>query len=463
MSLKKIALFFALLLAAAAAVAGEIDAFVDQTLREIPGTIPSIAVVVVQNGKVVYLREPNTPYYIGSTTKAYTGLACAILAQRGKLDLDAPVTKYLPEAKLEKAPTLRAFLTHTSGIENDPIGWRTAYTGEHTPALLVSLLGTASRPAKPGFQYDNLGYVVASLVIERVTGKPWQDALGELVFAPLGMRHTTAYMSKAGKLPPGYLFSGTSSLVKNDKMMHAAGGIVTTASDLARWLEANVTKGRLDGKQRIPAAAFEEAQRLQVPVERARSVIPTRGYGFGWYQGDYDGEEILYHGGGFPGWHSLFTFMPKRGIAVGMMTNTSSPVGAGLGDKIVSGIYDRLLGKPAPTVAELKEQVEKRKQAMLDDAAKRAQRPWMLKHPNAAYTGRYENPRYGTITIEERGGKLYASLANLRGVLEAFTQPETARVEFVPEQGDVLTFHFADDGTIDALKWDKEEFRRVKP
>lgn len=84
---------------AAAATTNDIDAFVNQAMREIPAA-PSIAVAVVQDGKVVYLREPDTPYYIGSTTKAYTGLACAILAQRGKLDLDAPITKYLPEAKL---------------------------------------------------------------------------------------------------------------------------------------------------------------------------------------------------------------------------------------------------------------------------------------------------------------------------------------------------------------------------
>src|ERR1043165_3767003 len=312
-----------LLIAVSASAANDIDAFVNQALREIPGTIPSIAVVVVQNGKVVYLREPNTPYYIGSTTKAYTGLACAILGQRGELDLDAPISKYLPEVKLEKAPTLRAFLTHTSGIENDPIVFRTAFTGEHTPALLVSLLNS-STPAKPGFQYDNLGYVVASLVIERLTGK----------------------------LTPG-------GLVKSDQMMHAAGGIVTTASDLARWMEANLAKGRIDGKQRIPAAAFDEAQRLQVPVPRERNAIPTRGYGFGWFLGDYDGEEILFHGGGFPGWHSMFSFMPRRSIPVSVMTNTTSPLGIGLADKIDSGIYDRLLGKPTPAVAELKEKADK--------------------------------------------------------------------------------------------------------
>lgn len=450
--MKRIAVTLALFLAAAVAAASEIGAFVDRTLREIPGTIPSIAVAVVQDGKVVYMHDPKTPYYIGSTTKAYTGLACAVLAQRGKLDLDAPITKYLPEAKLEKAPTLRAFLTHTSGLENDPIVFRTAYTGEHSPALLVSLLAS-STPAKPGFQYDNLGYVVASLVIERVTGKPWQDALDELVFAPLGMRHTTAYMSKAGKLPAGYLFGRDGALTpvaltKNDQMMHAAGGIVTTAEDLGRWLQANLANR---------GAAFAEAHRQQVAVAREHPPFAGKGYGFGWYEGSYDGEDILFHGGGYPGWHSFFSFMPKRGIAVGVMTNTSSPLGAALADKIASGIYDRLLDKPAPSIAELKERIDKGRKALLDDVAKRAARPWSLKQPNAAYAGRYENPLYGTIAIEERDGKLYATLANLHSVLEAFIEPETARVELVPDGGDVFRFH---DG---ALTWQKVEFRRVRP
>jgi len=203
--MKRLALLLVLAAAACASVERpDIKAFVEQTLRDVPA-MPSLAIAVVKDGRVVYLREPNTPYYIGSTTKAYTGLACAILAQRGQLDLDAPITKYLPEVTLAKAPTLRAFLTHTSGIENEAIVFRTAFTGEHTASQLVSMLNS-SKPAKPGFQYDNLGYVVASLVMERVTGKPWQDTLDELVFAPLGMRHTTARMSNAGRLPAGYLF-----------------------------------------------------------------------------------------------------------------------------------------------------------------------------------------------------------------------------------------------------------------
>ena len=85
----------------------------------------------------------------------------------------------------------------------------------------------------------------------------------------------------------------------------------------------------------------------------------------------------------------------------------------------------------------------------------------MLKHPNAAYAGRFENPLYGTIAIEERGEKLYASLAQLHSVLEPFVEQESARVELVPDTGEVLFFHAAADGTIDSFRYRGEMFRRL--
>src|SRR6266550_5482617 len=156
----------ALLLATACSTANSnLDRFIQKTIQTIPD-VPSIGVTVVRDGRPVYVRgvglrdlEHRTPsdaqtgYYIGSTTKAFTGLACAILAQQGKLDLDAPISRYLPEVTSQNA-TLRAFLTHTSAIENDAIVFRTAFSGEHTPQQLVSLL-QSSRSRKPGFQYDN--------------------------------------------------------------------------------------------------------------------------------------------------------------------------------------------------------------------------------------------------------------------------------------------------------------------
>ncbi len=443
----------------------EIDRFVDDLLREVPEA-PSLGIAVVRDGKTVYLREPQTGYYIASTTKAYTGLACAILTARGQLDLDAPVSRYLPDVTLPNAPTLRAFLTHTSGLENNGIVFRTAFSGEHTPAQLASLLNL-SKPGEEGFRYSNLGYVVASLVIERVTGKPWQKVLDELVFTPLGMHHTSAYMSEAQRwrmaTPYRVNRKGEVEIVrirKDDRLMHAAGGIVTTPSDLARWLNANL---RRSGGG-IPPAAFEEAQRMQIATVIQRGDLKSRGYGFGWYVADYKGESALFHQGGYEGWQSSFSFLPERKIGVGVMTNASGPASRVL-LLVTSYIYDLLLGKPvdpADTVAAFKSELGKARAAMLADVEKRSKRPWMLQHPNDAYAGRYENPGFGTLVISTDGDHLVASIAGLRSVLEAFTEPESARVEILPGQGEVFRFQFTDGEKPDALLWGTDAFRRVE-
>ena len=460
-----------------------LDRFIEKTIATIPD-VPSISVAVVRDGRPYYAgaagmrnvenRTPadaQTGYYMGSTTKAFTGLVCAILAQQGKLDLDAPISRYLPELTSQNV-ALRAFLTHTSAIENDAVVFRTAFSGEHTPQQLVTLL-QSSKPRKPGFQYDNLGYVIASLIIERITGKPWQKVLDEMIFAPLGMNHTSAYMSEASTWTMATPYApdrkGNLALLafqKNDQMMHAAGGTVTTASDLARWLAANINKGRLDGRQVLPAAAFEEAQRMQVPVVIERADFKSSNYGFGWYQGTYDGDKVLFHGGGFEGWNTFYSFMPDKKIGVGVMTNASGPVTAVLA-MISEYVYDSLLEKPdaekksAERLEKLAATNAQRRSAYVAEIEKRSQRQWMLQHPNAAYAGRYENPLYGTLTIEPQGTNLQASIGALHGVLEAFTQPETARVELIPGTGEVLQFQIGSDGNAETLRWRDEVFRRI--
>ena len=457
----------------------DIERFARQVLAANPDVV-SVGIAVVRDGKPFYAQsfgladlDAKTPatsktgYYIASTTKAYTGLAAAILAERGVIDLDAPITKYLPEVKF--APpldagrvTLRKFLTHTAEISNDPIVFRTAFTGEHTQAELVTLLNS-SKPGKPGFQYDNLGYVVASIVMERVTGKPWQRVLDEVVFTPLGMDHTSAYMSEAQRWPIAspHAITRKGNVVKltfgkNDQMMHAAGGIVTTPEDLAKWLAANIRQ------KGLPAAAFKEAQRLQVETPIERGPFKGHGYGFGWYQGDYAGDQVLFHLGGYEGWASLASFMPEKKIGVAVVTN-SGVGGHPVVNLIAAYVYDRLLGKPdasADMLAKFNESQKQRRERYLAEIDKRSKRPWMLQHPNSSYVGRYENAGYGTMIIEERGDKLYASLAKLNSVVEAYTEPESARVELVPGSGEVLRFVFTSGEKADALKFGDEVFQR---
>jgi len=461
----------------------DIDRFVMKTLRTLP-EIPSIGVAVVRDGKSyargygyadVARRVPadaETGYYNGSNTKAYTAVVCAMLAHEGVLDLDVPVSTYLPELRFP-APiepgqtTLRRFLSHTSEVSNDAVTYRTAFSGEHSPELLVRILGM-SKPGTKGFRYDNLGYVVASLVIERVTGKKWQDVLDERLFEPLGMRRTTAYMSEGRRHPIAapYDLRGQAEMTlvefgwKDDSMMHGAGGIVTTPADLAKWLEANVTQGRIGSRQVIPAAAFAETQKQQTEAKRDSYLFSRNGYGLGWYQSDLHGEKALYHGGGYTGWRSIYSFLPERKMAVGAMTN------AGLShspSELVSAyIYDRLLNVPDvektydEKLAQLRTRFDTVKKNFIADGEKRAGRQSMLGRPLSAYAGRYEGPTLGTLAIELRGEKLVASIGRLSSELQPFTEPESARVELIPGSGEVLRFQFSTGSAPDAVKWDDE-------
>ena len=468
----------------------DIDRFIATTLRTLP-ELPGIGLAVVRDGGKSYTRgygyadvarhvraDAQTGYYNGSNTKAYTALLCTLLASEGVLDLDAPVTKYLPEltfqAPIDPAPmTLRRFLSHTSGIENSAVVFRTAYSGEHTSKELVRLLGS-STPGKGGFRYDNLGYVVASLVIERVTGRKWQDVLDQRLFEPLGMHRTTAFMSEARRRPIAspYDMSDSGQMAfleygwKDDSQMHAAGGIVTTPADLAKWLEANLARGRAGGRQVLPAAAFAETQRQQTPAKRDSFLFNSSGYGFGWYQSDLHGEKAIYHGGGYEGWRSIYSFLPEKGIAVGVMTNAGlshSPL------ELISGyIYDRLANRPdveelyAGKLAEIRARFDAVKKNHIADAENRAKRQWKLQHPLRAYIGCYESPLFGTMTIALRGEKLVASLGRLEGELQPFTDSDSARVELVPGTGEVLQFVFTNGEQADSLKWGDEVMRAVR-
>ncbi len=465
----------------------DIDRFVGKTLQTLP-EIPSIGLSIVHDGKT-YARgygyadlatkrpsDADTIYYNGSNTKAYTALLCTVLAEEGVLDLDVPVTTYLPELRFPpeidaSRVTLRRLLSHTSNIQNNAIVYRTAFTGDHTPQELVRILGL-STPRNEDFRYDNLGYVVASLVVERLTGQKWQDALASRVFKPLGMTRTTAYMSAARKqrIATPYDMSGTGAMAiqeygwKDDSMMHAAGGIATTPADVAKFLNANLTQGRIGSRQVIPAAAFAETHKEQTPAKRDSFIFDGTGYGFGWYQSDLHGEKAIYHGGGFEGWRSVYSFLPGKKMAVGAMTNAGlshSPL-----ELVSAYAYDRLLNVPdvdktyTEKLAELRARFDTVKANTVAEVEKLAARKWMLGHPLSAYTGRYEGATYGTLTVEQRGTTLVASIGRLSGELTPFTEAESARVELIPGTGSVLRFVFTSADKADAVKFGEEMMTR---
>ncbi|HEV2860573.1 MAG TPA: serine hydrolase [Pyrinomonadaceae bacterium] len=419
--------------------------YVKGLLERLPVT-PGLAVAVVRGDRIVYAEgfgrrdlkanlpvTPQTQFYIASTTKSFTATAVKLLADEGKLDLDAPIKKYFPDLAL-KPPlsaeqiSLRDLLTHRSGIDNEPITFRTAYTGQYDADLILKLLADYSRPVSPEYRYSNLGYVVAGYAVEKATGETWQRAVERKVLDPLGLTSTSCFASKAkagGNLALPYRAENggfTELPYKEDNTMHAAGGIVSSAEDLAKWIIVNMNGGRLGGKQVIPAAAVEEILSPQINQRRSFYKFKRYAYGLGWNIGTYDGEKLIHCFGEFPGFRPHVSFMPEHKIGVVVLANESADASP-LTDLIACDIYDHLLGKkplraePNPLVdefiANMKREREARAKRTTPPAASPAAPTLELKD----YAGVYDNPEWGRLVVAFDSGSLSVKFGNLSSPL----------------------------------------------
>jgi CubicO group peptidase (beta-lactamase class C family) len=464
-------------------------AAIDTTVARIfaLGLAPGLGVVVVRDTQILYVKgfgfadaearrpvTPQTVFYVASTTKAFTGLAAAILDGQGRFRLDAPYSRYLPGVKL-KAPldpdsiTIRALLSHTHGIGGGPVENRLAYTGEYRGNdQLIALL--AEHPALPSreYRYSNLGYNAATLAMDQVTGESWKQTLDRLIFRPLGMRSTSGNVSPAPgdrlAMPYRSTPSGFARVPygKTDANMQSAGGLVTTLEDEARWLEVQLTLGRLDGRQVVPAAAVRETQTIQARYERDVRGVQMMGYGLGWNVGRYKGDTMFVHGGGFPGFAAHVSFIPKRRIGVVTMAN-SGDLGGPLVELVAQGIYDVLAGAEpvgADSLAALRTQVARQRSGIQADLDRRAARPQTMPLPFAAYAGTYESPVMGMLVLTVNPqGRLEARMGAAWSAVEVYDGTRhQLRVELFGG-GTVLTMEVAGDqvvsGTMGGIKYQR--------
>ncbi len=454
---------------------------------------PGLAVAVVEGDRVIYSRglgyadiearrrvvADSTLFYIASTSKSFTAFLAATLDHRGRLDLDAPISRYLPELRFQpplsaEEITLRDLLTHTHGIASDglhPVVVRTAYTGVYTDSLLIDLLGEyPPSPTGRAYNYGNLGYNIAGLVIDAVMERGWKDLQRDEVFLPAGMRQTTAGTSRIdrGRLalphaadPVGYhrIHFG-----KADANMHAAGGHLTTALDLARWLEAHMNDGRIDGRQVFPAEVVAETHRQQATQDRDFAYFHRYGWGLGWDLGTYEGDTLIHRFGGFPGFRSHVSFMPRHGIGVVALVNSN--IASRLTDLVAAYAYDLLLGKPGleekyerllPQVADRAENLRRR---IAEDRAERAARQEPLPYPLSAYGGTYENRELGRMEWRVVNGALRAEMGVMRSGTEVHdAAANQLRVE-LRGRGEVVEFVF-EDGEAVTLTYMGRNFTRV--
>ncbi len=454
---------------------------------------PGLAVAVVSADAVLFSEgfgyadveagrpvTPDTIFYIASTTKVFTGLVAASLHTEGRIDLDRSLGSYLPEARFAtgidpESVSIRDLLTHTHGIENrGPVTFRFAFSGEYTDGELLELLQYhPPAPTGKAFRYGNIGYNLAGLVIEEVTSLDWKAEVAARLLKPLGMQSTSAIVTTAPKermaaayrlLPIGY---ERIELNKGDPSMHAAGGLLSTLSDMSRLLQAILNRGRLNEQQVFSEAALAEATKPWVARSGSAGEVDITGYGLGWNVGTFGGETSLHAFGSFPGFQSHLSLLPEQGIGVIVLANTAL---GGLAANVIAlrayGIFGALPDEPGrveDVIAKAEDRATALRLRVAEDRARRAGRVQLLPEPFAAYVGTYENPLLGRIGIEAEGGGLAARMGVSRSAVEIYDGSAHAiRVELAGG-GEVIRFRFADRKELStALTYRDLDFRRIR-
>jgi CubicO group peptidase (beta-lactamase class C family) len=319
--------------------ATRIDAYIRGRMPDL--RTPGLSVVVVDGNQVIFSRgygfadrEAGTPMtqdtlvQIASANKGMIALAMMQLVEQDLVDLDAPVTRYLPTFSMddERAAdiTVRQVLSHTSGIPAS--GAWDSVRDEQGLAREVAALADSKLRFAPGtgYEYANAGYAVALLIVQTVSGMPYDQYLTTRVFEPLRMARSTFDVSAANEWGLTTSYSKYSGVVSPGPLApYPTGGVMTSAGDVGHYFVALLNGGTYEGTQVISPSSIAQ---MWTPEPASGG----EAYGFGWGEMYVQGMRLLSHagdigaGGGYGSSGSQFLVAPDRRLAIGVLSNMSS-------------------------------------------------------------------------------------------------------------------------------------------
>ncbi|HEX6749082.1 MAG TPA: serine hydrolase domain-containing protein [Longimicrobium sp.] len=386
------------------------DAELAREADHIAGTYASLdrfsgAVLVARNGHEIFSRaygradlERGTPnavdtrFDLGSLSKQFTAAAILRLEAEGKLSVNDPVSKHLPDYPRPAGDqvTLHHLLTHTSGIPSlFRRGELENVEPDCAPRTLEQLLAySRDLPLQftPGerYRYSNSGYTLLAAVVERVSGMPFDEYLRTALFAPAGMRDTGRPDPAAPGARDATGYDGYAPELKRAPCVHPAwnlggGGIFSTVGDLHRWERA------LAGGRILPAAQLEKFYHPYVGRGRAGA-----GYAYGWFTDSLHGRPLVSHGGTSAGFVAEFYRFPEDSLLVVVLSNRLPALGVDVPAEIARRIAARALGKAYELPP-------------LPAAVPAAELP--------RYAGRYRVAPGREVVVELRDGRLIATAA----------------------------------------------------
>ncbi|MDB5366446.1 MAG: hypothetical protein JWM77_2373 [Rhodospirillales bacterium] len=496
--MRSTALALATLLLAGTALAAPPDGFdarIESRLKE-AGT-PGMAIAIVENGKTVLAKgygvrkagtqdkvTADTIFSTGSTGKAFTVAALAVLVDEGKISWDDKVTDRLSGFQMydpwvTREMTIRDLLVHRSGLGLGAGDLLFVPTTNLSRAESVRRLRYI-KPAtsfRSGYAYDNVLYMVAGQLIEAVTGQTWEAFVRDRVFKPAGMLHSTSDEADQLKSPdhafPHARLNGAIRGMGDIEVLSEkglgrnaapAGGLAISANDMARWLQIQLAKGKLpDGKGQL----YSEKQALEMwkphtlmPIGQAQGAMAPStpqflSYALGWTVQDWRGHKIIQHGGAVFGMIATVVLIPEKNVAFSILENAED------GAQLLATQYELLdyyldlpkvdWGTIVPAFR--KERAEKAVAALKQKADAPAKAGPSLPVPR--YAGDYQDAWYGPISVKESGGKLtieFKQSPGMVGTLEHF-QYDTFQTRWNDKSMEpaYVTFQMGPEGNVERI------------
>src|SRR6266550_8031790 len=319
---------------------------------------PGCSLGVYQDGKILYARgygmaslelgvalSPRSVLDVGSISKQFTAMSILMLQKEGKLSLDDPIRKYIPEmpAYAEKI-TLRRALSQTSGLRD--LYTMMGQTGRTFAGDTIDALRVITRSAEPNYEpgarylYTNSGWILAAQIIYRLTGKTLAQFADERIFRPLGM-HDTRYLADVTTIIPngaeGYAPrpGGGFRVARStyDGAIMGPGAVHTTVEDFGRWLN-NYDAATVGGRDIIETMTTVTSLNDGSPAKSG----PTQAYAIGLNVGTLRGLRVVSHGGSWAGYRGQFFRFPDQRFAVATFCNLTTSGPDSLARK-VAGIY----------------------------------------------------------------------------------------------------------------------------
>jgi CubicO group peptidase (beta-lactamase class C family) len=429
----------------------ELERLISEIMQE--WQVPGLAVAVVQNGEVAFLRPcglrdveagskvtTDTQFQLMSVSKSFTATGLALLVDERRIDWKKPVREYIPEFRLYDAVaservTVRDLLCHHSGLPRHDWIW---LPGDLSAAQMLAAMRylEPSDDIRSTFQYSNLGYLVASMVTERVSGRSFAEFTRALTDKlHMDVTFTVEELAAAADAAVPYAMEGDTRLRSKlwPVSVTAAGGMSTSIASFASWLRFHLGKGEFEGRRLLSAGLIQELQKPRVhvgPPEFAE--YSDVHYGLGFRSHMYRGERVVWHAGGFTGTNALMMMLPDRGVGLAVLANNGmTPLFAP--HILANYVFDRVCGKaPAPWLDRFRERRRKlvAQQEIDRRAPKASRRPAIRPGRDLAdYAGDYEHPGYGRITITHAEGKLHWSFRGMSAPLvhrhyDTFELPE---------------------------------------